>query len=132
MKTSRRSFVKKTAALGSAAIIAPTILPGSVFEANDRINAAVLGLHGRGKNHIQSLMVQDDVEVTILCDPDVNILKEREKESRDTYNKEVVLEQDLCRVMDNRDIDVLSIASPNHRHALSVTWAILPTAWAGY
>jgi len=104
-------------------MIAPTILPGSIFGANNRINAAVLGLHGRGKNHVQSLMAQDDVEVTILCDPDMNILEERKKEFRDTYNKEVALEQDLRRVMDNKDIDVVSIASPNHWHALSVIWA---------
>ena len=123
MKTSRRTFVKNTAALGTAAIIAPTIIPARVFGANDRINAAVLGLNGRGKNHVQSLMAQDNVEVTVLCDPDMNVLKERQKEFREAYTKEVVLEQDLRRVMDNKDIDVVSIASPNHWHALSVIWA---------
>ena len=123
MKTTRRTFVKNTAALGTAAIIAPTILPRSVFGANDRIHAAVLGLNGRGNNHVQSLMAQDNVEVTVLCDPDMNVLKTRQKEFRETYGKEVALEQDLRRVMDNRDIDVVGIASPNHWHALSVIWA---------
>ncbi len=75
MKSSRRSFVKKTAVIGSAALVAPTILPARVFGANDRINAAVLGLNGRGKSHVQGLMVQDNVQVTTLCDPDMNILK---------------------------------------------------------
>ena len=79
METSRRSFIKKTAAAGSAAIVAPTIISASVFGANDRINAAVLGVNGRGKSHIKSLMVQDNVQVTTLCDPDMNILKERQK-----------------------------------------------------
>lgn len=123
MKSSRRSFVKKTVAFSSAAMIAPAILPNSIFGANDRINAAVLGMNGRGKSHVKSLMAQDNVEVAILCDPDMNVLKERQKEFRDTYNKEVVLEQDLRRVMDNKDIDVVSIASPNHWHSLSVIWA---------
>lgn len=42
-ESSRRSFIKKSAVAGSAALIAPTIVPSSVFGANDRINAAVLG-----------------------------------------------------------------------------------------
>ena len=56
---SRRSFIKKTAVAGSAVIVAPTIIPAKAFGANDRINAAVLGLNGRGKSHVKGLMVQD-------------------------------------------------------------------------
>ena len=119
----RRSFIKKTAAAGSAVIVAPTIIPSSVFGANDRIIAAVLGLNGRGKSHVKGLMVQDNVQVTTLCDPDMNILKKRQKDFKETYGKDVTLEQDLRRVMDDKDIDVVSIASPNHWHALSVIWA---------
>jgi predicted dehydrogenase len=123
MDSSRRSFVKKTAVVGSAAIVAPTILPSRVFGANDRINAAVLGLNGRGKSHVKGLMVQDNVQVTTLCDPDMNMLKTRQQEFKETYNQDVALEQDLRRVMDDKDVDVVSIASPNHWHALSVIWA---------
>ncbi len=123
MGTSRRTFLKKTAAAGSAAIVVPTFISSSVFGANDRINAAVLGLHGRGKSHVKSLMVQDNVQVKTLCDPDMNILKDRQKDFKEKYNKDVALEQDLRRVMDDKDIDVISIASPNHWHALSVIWA---------
>ena len=60
---SRRSFVKKTAVAGSAAIVAPTIVPARAFGANDRINAAVLGLNGRGKSHVKGLMVQDNTRL---------------------------------------------------------------------
>ena len=77
MDLSRRSFLKKTA-VGSAAIVVPTVIPAKVFGANDRINAAVLGLNGRGKSHVKGLMVQDNVQVTTLCDPDMNILKTRQ------------------------------------------------------
>lgn len=108
---------------GSAVITAPTIISANVFGANDRINAAVLGVNGRGKSHIKSLMVQDNVRVTTLCDPDMNLLKERQKSFKETYNQDVALEQDLRRVMDNKDIDVISIAAPNHWHALATIWA---------
>jgi len=123
MKESRRSFLKKTAAASSATIVAPTILSSKVFGANDRINAAVLGVNGRGKNHISSLMNQKNVQVTTLCDPDLNVLAKRKKEFSEKYNKSVALVQDLRNVMDDKDIDVVSIASPNHWHALSVIWA---------
>jgi predicted dehydrogenase len=121
--STRRSFIKKTAVVGSAALVVPTIIPSTAFGANDRINAAVLGVNGRGQSHISGLMKQKDVAVTILCDPDMNVLKERQKEFKGKYNKDVLLEQDLRRVMDNKDIDVVSIASPNHWHALTVIWA---------
>ena len=121
-KQSRRTFIQNSAA-ATAVLTVPTIIPGRVFGANDRINAAVLGVHGRGKNHISGFMVQDNVEVTTLCDPDMNVLKERQKSFKETYDKDVSLQQDLRRVMDDKDIDVIGIASPNHWHALTTIWA---------
>jgi predicted dehydrogenase len=121
-KQSRRKFIKQSAA-AAAILSVPTIIPAHAFGANDRINAVVLGLNGRGKNHVSGLMVQDNVQVTALCDPDMNILKERQKSFKEEYGKDVALVQDLRRVYEDKDIDVVSIASPNHWHALSVIWA---------
>ncbi len=123
MENSRRDFLKKTVTAGSAAIVAPTIVSAKVFGANDRITAAVLGLHGRGKSHVKAFMAQDNVEIKTLCDPDMNVLHDRQKEFKEKYDKDVVLEQDLRRVMDDKDIDVISIATPNHWHSLAVVWA---------
>ncbi len=123
MNETRRSFLKKTATASSATLVAPTILSSKVFGSNDRINAAVLGVNGRGKNHISSFMNQKNVQVTTLCDPDIKVLDKRQKEFYKKYNEKVSLEQDLRKVMDNKDIDVISIASPNHWHSLSVIWA---------
>ncbi|NQU53759.1 MAG: Gfo/Idh/MocA family oxidoreductase [Bacteroidetes bacterium] len=122
MSQSRRNFIKNSATV-AAAVTIPSIIPAHAFGANDRINAAVLGVNGRGKSHIKGLMVQDNVQVTTLCDPDLNIAKKRAGEFKETYGKEVAIEQDLRRVMDNKDIDVVSIATPNHWHSLSVIWA---------
>ena len=123
MKKSRRKFIKNTLSASTATFLAPSIVSASVFGANDRINAVVLGVNGRGKNHISSLMKQKNVHVTKLCDPDRNLLLKRQREFKNKYNKDVSLEQDLRKVMDDKDIDVVSIASPNHWHALSVIWA---------
>lgn len=123
MKKSRRKFIKNTVSASTATFLAPSIVSASVFGANDRINAVVLGVNGRGKNHISSLMKQKNVHVTKLCDPDRNLLLKRQREFKNKYKKDVSLEQDLRKVMDDKDIDVVSIASPNHWHALSVIWA---------
>src|SRR5680860_344188 len=102
MKSSRRSFIKKTAVAGSGIIAAPTIISASVFGANDRINAAVLGIHGRGKNHISSLMELENVRVATLCDPDMNLLTEQQKTFKEKYGTKVKLEQDLRRERGHR------------------------------
>jgi predicted dehydrogenase len=120
---SRRTFIKKSTLAGAAAIFAPTIIPSTAFGANDRINAAVLGVNGRGQSHISSLMVQKDVQVTTLCDPDMRLLQARKKSFKEKYNSDVALEQDFRKVLDNKDIDVISIAMPNHWHSLATIWA---------
>lgn len=119
---SRRKFIKNSATV-AAAVTIPSIIPAHAFGANDRINAAVLGVNGRGKSHISSFMAQDNVEITHLCDPDMNILTERQKQFKEKYSKDVALEQDLRNIYDNKDIDVVSIATPNHWHSLAMIWA---------
>ncbi len=119
---SRRSFMKSVSAV-TAAASAPLILPKSVFGANDRINVAVLGVRGRGKNHIEGFMQQDNVEVVTLCDPDKNVLAERAKTFQETYGKKVKQIQNLRKVMDDKKIDVVTIATPNHWHSLATIWA---------
>ena len=49
MKKSRRKFIKNTVSASTATFLAPSIISASVFGANDRINAVVLGVNGRGK-----------------------------------------------------------------------------------
>jgi len=119
---SRRTFIRNTAA-ATAVISIPSIIPAHAFGANDRINAAVLGVNGRGKSHISSLMAQENVAITHFCDPDMNVLKARQKDFKDKYSKDVALEQDLRKIYDNKDINVVSIATPNHWHSLAVIWA---------
>ena len=63
------------------------------------------------------------VQVTTLCDPDLNVAGEKAKAFKEKYGKEVKVVQDLRHVMDDKDIDVISIATPNHWHSLAVIWA---------
>jgi len=121
-EVSRREFIK-TSAAATAVLAAPLLVPRSVFDANERIRVAVLGVNGRGKDHIKGMMNQPDVQVVTLCDPDSNISAQRAKEFEKTYDKTVKTEQDLRRVFDDKEIDAVTIATPNHWHALAAIWA---------
>lgn len=135
-KNTRRDFLK-TAATGALAMTVapamaknevkkPTILPAGAKGANDRIRVAVLGINGRGKNHIEEVMGLGDksnVEVVCLCDPDLVILQERAAEFEKKYGKKVAIEQDFRRIYDDKTVDAVTLATPNHWHALQTIWA---------
>lgn len=119
----RRSFVERSATIGAGAIAGPAFLRHQVFGANDRVRAAVLGVHGQGKSHIEALMEIGNVDVTMLCDPDAEVSAKRATEFEIRYGKKVKTVQDLRRVFDDKEIDVVTIATPNHWHALATIWA---------
>jgi len=136
-KNSRRSFIRNAASgalfatvtpgiLKGETIKEPTILPGGAKGANDRIRIAVLGMHGRGKTHVREIMGLSDkanVEVAVLCEPDMDILKQRAKDFKDEYGKEVAIEQDFRKTYEDKTIDAVALATPNHWHALQTIWA---------
>ena len=119
---SRRSFIKKSA-VAAVALTIPTYVPASSFGANDRINAAVLGVNGRGRSIINGFMELDNVEVTTLVDPDLVVANLRAKEFEERYGKKVKVVQDMRKSFDDKDIDVVGIATPNHWHSLATIWA---------
>ncbi|MFN4147250.1 MAG: Gfo/Idh/MocA family protein [Runella sp.] len=117
--TSRRHFLK-TAAIATAI---PTIIPSSAFGANDRLRIAVLGVNGRGNDHIAGFQKLENVEVATLCDVDLVVAQKIANNFEQKYNKKVAIQQDLRRVYEDKDIDAVSIATPNHWHALATIWA---------
>ncbi|MDR3262022.1 MAG: Gfo/Idh/MocA family oxidoreductase [Tannerella sp.] len=114
------------AALGSEAAHAvsqPVVVPKKVNGANDKVQIAVLGVHGRGESHIEAVMQQPNATVALLCDPDLNVLNERAKWFEQKYNRKVAIEQDFRKVYENKNIDAVTLATPNHWHALQAIWA---------
>lgn len=122
-KMNRRALLKTVVPATVAAYAIPTFIPHNAFGANDRLRLAVLGVNGRGKNHIAGFMNLENVEVATLCDPDQNVSGQRAKEFEEKYGKKVSTEQDLRKVYEDKDIDAVSIATPNHWHALAAIWA---------
>jgi len=134
--TSRRSFLKTAAKGAVIATVAPAalnaeaaipeILPEKAKGANDRIRIAVLGVNGRGVTHYEEIMKlapTANVEVAVLCDPDMDILKKRAGEFQQKFGREVAIEQDFRKTYNDKNIDAVTIAAPNHWHALMTIWA---------
>ncbi|RYC66854.1 Gfo/Idh/MocA family protein [Spirosoma sordidisoli] len=119
---SRRKFIQ-TAVAGSAVLGLPTIIPSRAFGANDRLRVAVIGINGRGKDHIAGFSKLDNVEVATLCDVDNVVLQKGAADFEAKYKRKLKTEQDLRKVYDDKDIDAVSIATPNHWHALAAIWA---------
>jgi predicted dehydrogenase len=115
---SRRTFLA-----GAGAAVVSQLPAARALGANDRIRIAVLGVHGRGQDHIQSLMKQRDVELVALCDPDLQVARERAAGFEKTYGRQIRIEQDLRRIFDDQQIDAVTVATPNHWHALAAIWA---------
>jgi predicted dehydrogenase len=90
---------------------------------NGRVRVAVLGVNGRGKDHIAGFQGLPDAEVALLCDPDSNVAAERARSFEQRYSRKVETATDLRQVFERKDIDAVSVATPNHWHSLAAIWA---------
>src|SRR5580700_7432464 len=119
----RRDFLKTVAKTTGAAGVYTGLTfltrPERVFGANDRVRVAVCGLRNRGKDHLDGFSKVPNVEVAALCDVDEAVLGKRRGEVRGTPRTFV----DVRRLLEDPTIDAISIATPNHWHALIAIWA---------
>ena len=114
-----KSAAKTTAGLSALGGIASLTRPERVLGANDRVRVAVCGLHGRGKDHLASYSRLSNVEIAALCDVDEDVLRKRLSEVRGKPQSYV----DVRKLLEDKSIDAISIATPNHWHSLMAIWA---------
>jgi len=127
----RRTFLKRTATLGSMALTGRFLTrPASAqspprHNANEEIRVAVVGFNGQGRAHIRAHARAANVRVVALCDTDERIYDKGLKTAaeHDPNAPAPRTEFDVRRVIDAKDIDCLSIAVPNHWHSLASIWA---------
>jgi predicted dehydrogenase len=122
----RREFTKKAIAGSIAVSTGPTIFANSNWKgANDRVNVAQIGIRGMGQSHIKAYNPLKNVEVTALCDIDERLFAERIKNHyTDKGLRKPKIYGDLREVFDDKDIDAVSITTPNHWHTLAAIWAM--------
>ena len=121
MEMSRRKFLGSSAA---AVIVAGTMAKGKVFGANSRVRVCTIGFHGQGGSHIRELLkMKDDVEYVALCDVDKNVLERGMGMVKSSQGKAPKGYADMRDVMADKDVDAVTIATPNHWHSLASVWA---------
>jgi predicted dehydrogenase len=128
--TNRRDFIKKTA-LGTAGIAIggmgfSTRSYGAIQGANDRVTVAVIGIRGQGGGHINSWLGMKDtknVRLKTLCDVDEQYFAPKSKVVFDKTGENPKTEWDMRKVFEDKEIDAVSFAVPNHWHALGTIWA---------
>lgn len=122
--SSRRKFIQKTAlaSLGLAAFPMSSFARTTGIAANDKINVGVIGVNGMGWSDLTSFMKIPEINVVGLCDVDDNVLNYRKYElakngiQTKTYS-------DYRKLLDNKDIDVVIIGTPDHWHCLQMVEA---------
>ena len=132
-RINRRRFLKQSAALGAAALAGSTACtvakrrPVAVTTPrrgpNEEIRVACVGFHGQGINHIGAHANTPHVRVVTLCDVDENIWPAGLKKVEEAGGPKPKTEFDIRRVLDDDDVDCISVATPNHWHALATVWA---------
>lgn len=127
---SRRRFLEQsmfaaTAALTTGAsgrlLAAEEARPASP---NDKYSVAIIGTNGRGQSHIGSVLGKENCEITYLCDPDSNVGQRRTEYVTEKQGKAPKFVQDMRRVFEDDSVDIVTIATQNHWHALAAIWAM--------
>jgi predicted dehydrogenase len=120
-KITRRSFISRSA-LAGAGLALPVSAWSQASGANGDIRVAVVGFNGRGESHISEFGKMKGARLVALCDCDSAVL-EHGREALEKKNQKVETYTDIRKLLENKDIDVISIATPNHWHSLAGIWA---------
>jgi predicted dehydrogenase len=113
-------------AIGGPDASAAPLVGGRVLGANDRLVLASIGIRGQGNSLKRGFAKLKNVEIKTLCDIDANLAPERINDAKlaEVPTFKPGFQQDLRRVLDDKDIDGVIIATPNHWHALATIWAL--------
>jgi predicted dehydrogenase len=114
LEINRRAFMGGALAASAA---------GTVLGANDRINVGVIGLRGRGRDHIESLAGIDGCRIAGICDIDEAQIGRAQELLAQLKCPPAKAYRDLRQMLESKDIDAVSVATPNHWHVLATVWA---------
>ena len=124
LRPTRRSFLKGSLSIAAGPLlIAGTKASGDFRGANETIRIAVAGINGRGGSHIGEFSGMPLVKIAYLVDPDSRLFASRLKNIEKKVEYAPKTAQDMRTVLDDKDVDAVSIATPNHWHALMTIWA---------
>ncbi len=114
---SRRNLLRQSGTLATAMALAGLPRTSRAAGANDRIVLGMIGPGGHGSGLLASFVAQKDVDVAYVCDPDANHMNQAARVVEQAAGKAPKAVADLRRVLDDRDVDAVVVATPDHWHA---------------
>src|SRR5438309_8185691 len=108
--------------LGSALSAGVAVRSHTLASPNDTVRVACVGVHGRGRSHIHAYSQMANVEIAAICDIDESVLNARLSDVEKTKGKRPAAYTDLRKLLEDKSIDAISIATPNHHHTLQTIW----------
>ena len=115
----RRSFIATTGAAAAGTTLGRT----TATSANDTIRVAVVGFRGQGGTHIRNYLRMPNVEVAALCDVDASVVAKAVADIEKAGAKKPATFTDIRKLLEDKSIDAISIATPNQWHSLMGIWA---------
>ncbi len=122
----RREFITKAATISAGLTATPFIIRGanSKVSASDKIRVGCIGCNGQGFSNLVNFLKFPEVECIALADVDQNVLDKRAADTEKLQGKKVkFLYKDWRRLIDNKDVDVVIIGTPDHWHCLQLVAA---------
>ena len=119
MDSTRRNFIKKTS-LGTIGLTSSSsnfFIGKNILGANDRINCAVVGVRSRGKAHAAAINSQNNSKIIFNCDVDDIIIEDHNKWCKKNIGYAPEIEKDFRKLIENKNLDAVFIATPEHWHA---------------
>lgn len=114
---SRRKFIQKTAAIGVGVALAPSLTYG-FFDKNKnaKLNVGLIGVGLRGTNHLENLLLRNDVNITAICDVDASRIELAKKIIDNSNAKQPIVfgsnDYDYRNLLELKDVDAVIIATP--------------------
>jgi predicted dehydrogenase len=125
MKTSRRSFLRNSSLVTAAVIGGVHTQTGfSRSLVNSQFSTAIVGVNGRGGTHIGEIIRADNATITHICEVDSSVAASRAAAIAQKQGSEPAIVPDIRKLMDDKSIDIITVATPNHWHALAGIWAM--------
>ncbi|MCH7752927.1 MAG: Gfo/Idh/MocA family oxidoreductase, partial [Planctomycetes bacterium] len=121
-KITRRSFIRRSTTIAAGVSVAaalPSLTWARPVGANNDIRVAVVGLGGKGRDHVNVFKKIKGVRVVALCDPD---RKRMQKAAAELGDQKVDKYVDYRKLLEDKDIDAVCTATCNHWHALVTVW----------
>lgn len=127
----RRKFLSETSFLAACAALAPTARLIADEETakksnspSEKLRVAVIGVRSQGAGHVKGYAGKNNCVVTTICDVDSGVIAPSMKHVEKVQGAAPKYEKDLRKVLEDKDVDAVSIATPNHWHALAAIWAM--------